>query len=75
MLHRRNSASPALPKQVDTGVGELLMRRVEFKGRPRNPFWYFETLTDHDAIHKLCNNFKPRLNPETLHVTHRYSRG
>ena len=71
---RRSAAPPAAPAPAAPALGKKLMRRVELRGSPGEPYWYMETLSDHDAIATLARNFRPARNPQLFHVVDRYER-
>lgn len=66
---RRSRVSPP---QTIAPLGVKMMRRVEVKGSPREPHWYVDSTTDHEAIHKVSSAKGLNLRADQLHITHRY---
>lgn len=70
MIFIRRRPAPAKPSQPH--LGTKMMRRVEIKGSPREPHWYVECTTDHDALHRIASAKGLNLRGDQLHIVERY---
>lgn len=73
MVVIRRRPAPATPVlATSTHLGVRMMRRVEIKGSPREPHWYVECTTDHDALHRIASAKGLKLRGDQLHIVERY---
>jgi hypothetical protein len=75
ILRRTRGASPATPAgtpTTSTHLGVKMMRRVEVVGSPREPHWYVDCTTDHDALRCVSSAKGLGLRADQLRIVERY---